>query len=292
MKESICIILALLSFEFSVFSQEKRLFKVMTYNIRNSYAKDGENCWKNRRQATVKMINEVRPDVVGMQELCPEQEEFLDSALTEYSHIGIGRDDGKHEGEIMAIFYDTSRIELICWGTFWLSKTSDKPSKGWDAACKRTCTWSQMYDKKSGEKFLFFNTHLDHVGKKARKMEVRLIADSIAVMSERFGIEKFFLTGDFNTSAKNKIFRPLKKIMSEARKESPVTDRGYTYNGFGKVNPTLDSHVLDDNGNSDNEVAIDHIFFKGYKVIIFNVLREDYGVKFISDHYPVLGIFK
>lgn len=292
MKESICIILALLSFEFSLFSQEKRLFKVMTYNIRNSYAKDGENCWKNRRQATVKMIKEVRPDVVGMQELCPEQEEFLDSALTEYSHIGIGRDDGKHEGEIMAIFYDTSRIELICWGTFWLSKTSDKPSKGWDAACKRTCTWSQMYDKKSGEKFLFFNTHLDHVGKKARKMEVRLIADSIAVMSERFGIEKFFLTGDFNTSAKNKIFRPLKKIMSEARKESPVTDRGYTYNGFGKVNPMLDSHVLDDNGNSDDEVAIDHIFFKGYKVIIFNVLRDDYGAKFISDHYPVLGIFK
>ncbi|MCQ2343448.1 MAG: endonuclease/exonuclease/phosphatase family protein [Paludibacteraceae bacterium] len=290
MKIKILAILAFLTIYIPIYSQEE--FKVMTYNIRNSNAKDGDNSWDNRREATIRMIESNKPDIIGMQELCPDQEMFLDSALTVYNHIGIGREDGKHEGEIMAIFYDTTKLGMKCWGTFWLSETPDKPSKGWDAACKRTCTWAVMFDKKNGIQFLFYNTHLDHVGKKARQMEVQQIADSIKTMSERIGIGKVFMTGDFNTSAHNNIFEPLKKVLVEAREVSPLTDRGYTYNGFGKVNPDNVSHHLDSNGNSDNEVAIDHIFFKGAKATEFRVLREGYGVKYVSDHFPVIGIFQ
>lgn len=266
-------------------------FKVMTYNIRNSWANDGGNSWKNRRQATVRMIDEERPDIIGLQELCPDQEAFLDTALKGYKHIGVGREDGKKEGEIMGIFYDTAKVTMECWGTFWLSETANEPTKGWDAACKRTCTWAVMREKRSGDRFLFYNTHLDHVGVTARKMEVRQIADSVSAMSKRMGIAKIFMTGDFNTTSKNKIFTPLKKILSEARETSPVTDHGYTYNAFGNVDPTKESHQLDSNGNTDNEVAIDHIFYKGATAKMFMVLRGDYGARFISDHFPVVAVF-
>lgn len=266
-------------------------FRVMSYNIRNSFANDGDYSWINRREATVRMLTESKPMVVGMQEVCPDQKAFLDSALTGYKHIGVGRDDGLNKGEIMSVFYDTSSVEVLRWGTFWLSETPDKPSQGWDAACRRTCTWAVMTDRRSGDSFLFYNTHLDHVGKVARKMEVQLIADSIKAMTERLGIEKVFLTGDFNTSASNEIFKPLKDVLKEAREVCPITDHGYTYNGFGKVNPDINSNILDSNGNSDNEVAIDHIFFNGANAVKFQVLRDNYGIPFVSDHFPVIGIF-
>jgi len=264
--------------------------RVMSYNIRYSNAYDGEYAWDNRRDATVRMIGEERPMVVGMQELCADQEAFLDSALSGYRHIGVGRDDGRRGGEMMAVFYDTSLVEVAQWGTFWLSESPDVPSKGWDAACTRTCTWAVMKEK-GGGLFLFYNTHLDHVGKQAREMEVRLIADSIKAMSVRMGIDRVFLTGDFNTSTASGIFKPLKEVMGEARASSPVTDRGYTYNGFGKVDPQQEDHVLDGNGNSDNAVAIDHIFYMGVQPLEFRVLRGDYGAKYMSDHFPVVSLF-
>lgn len=272
----------------TVFGQ--REFRVMSYNIRNSYANDGENSWNKRREATVRMLTESKPMVVGMQEVCPEQKTYLESALSGYRHIGVGRDNGKDEGEIMSVFYDTTLVKVEMWGTFWLSETPEEPSLGWDAACRRTCTWAVMTDKSSGERFLMYNTHLDHVGKVARKMEVRLIADSVKAMTKRLKIGRVFMTGDFNTTAANKIFKPLKKVMKEAREVCPMSDKGYTYNGFGKVNPNA-GNVLDSNGNTDNEVAIDHIFYKGAKGERFEVLRGDYGVPFVSDHFPVVCIF-
>ena len=42
---------------------------------------------------------------------------------------------------MMAIYYRDADFELEKSGTFWLSETPDQVSMGWDAACKRTCTW-------------------------------------------------------------------------------------------------------------------------------------------------------
>ncbi|MGN0212884.1 MAG: metal-dependent hydrolase, partial [Muribaculaceae bacterium] len=67
---------------------------------------DGDNRWELRCDASVKMVAEQKPLAIGLQEACSDQIDFLDLNLTGYEHIGVGRDDGKRAGEMMAIYYD------------------------------------------------------------------------------------------------------------------------------------------------------------------------------------------
>ena len=153
--------------------------KVISYNIRVGKADDGTNSWKYRYPASAMMIMDQKPDIFGLQEALDFQFDYLSEYCTGYKGIGVGREDGKHQGEHMAIFYNKKAIKLIKWGTFWLSETPEVPSKGWDAACFRSATWALMKDKASGRKFYYVNTHLDHMGWEARKNGLKLIVDRI-----------------------------------------------------------------------------------------------------------------
>ena len=138
--------------------------KVMSYNIRMDNSGDGENAWPNRKEATIEMIKDIQPDVFGVQEAFSHQVAYVTEQLPVYNNVGVGREDGVLEGEMMSIFWNTEAIDMIKWGTYWLSETPDVPSMGWDAACYRTATWALMKDKRNGKHFYFVNTHLDHVG--------------------------------------------------------------------------------------------------------------------------------
>lgn len=265
--------------------------KVMSYNVRLSTPDDGVNAWPLRRGASERMLQLERPALLGLQEACPDQVEYLDTVLPQYRRVGVGREDGVAEGEMMAIYFDTGFFDLEDWGNFWLSETPDVPSQGWDAGCKRTCTWAVLLLRQSGQRLLFLDTHLDHVGVVAREQEVRLIADSIQSLAKRYQLGEqpiVLLTADFNTGAANPIFTPLKSIMSEARENAPVTDHEYTFNGFGKVQPIADYRAKNPDENYEDQVAIDHIFYGNVTPLSFRVLRGDYGVPFISDHFPIV----
>ena len=249
--------------------------KVISYNIRLSTKSDGDNWWENRKQASINMINEEKPTIFGLQEALPVQVEYLAENLPEYAYIGVGRDDGKQKGEFMTIFYRKDDVELLDGGTFWLSETPDTPSRGWDAACFRSCTWTKLKMKSNGKIFAYLNTHLDHVGKEARKEGLALIAKRAQeIVSDDMPV---FLTADFNAVTSNPIFEPVKAIMKDAREEAPETDRRATINFYQP-------------GNEDKaDWIIDHIFFRGATPKTFKVLRDkNYGAPYISDHYPVV----
>lgn len=135
---------------------EYKQHKLISYNIRYSLAaeQDGRNCWDNRKEASVKMIRDQQPLVFGLQEACADQLEYLDAYLSEYKHIGVGRDNDKEAGETMTIYYDTTKLTLVNSGTFWLSATPEKPSLGWDGGCNRTCTWGIFEIKDYGVSFI------------------------------------------------------------------------------------------------------------------------------------------
>ena len=253
-------------------------YKIISYNVRFSSVPetDGDNRWELRRDASIKMVAAQKPLAMGLQEACPDQIDFLDQNLTGYKHIGVGRDDGNRAGEMMAIYYDTTRLTLLNSGTFWLSDTPDKVSIGWDAACKRTCTWGHFKVNDTGFEFLYFNTHLDHAGSQARRNSIKLIVAKMAELNPNN--VPVFLSGDFNSTTDNTIFEPLKASLKDAREVSAISDKIITYNGFGTVT---------DNPNTRKEWVIDHIFFSGVNPMAFMVLNGNYGVPFISDHYPI-----
>ena len=245
--------------------------KVISYNVRytGEPTTDGENHWSYRRHASINMVREERPALIGTQEVLAEQLEFLSENLPEYEAVGVGRDDGVSAGEHMAIFYRKEAVEMLDWGTFWLSPTPDSPTMGWDAACYRTCTWARLRDRASGKEFAVMNTHLDHIGQVAREQSIRLLMQR---MSELMGEEMpVVMTGDFNSTTDQPIYAPLKAAMQDAREVAPASDPRSTFNGWGR-------------GNG----VIDHIFVRGVEVDRFEVLCDkNYGAPYISDHYPV-----
>lgn len=247
---------------------------VISYNIRLMKGKDGTNSWQYRYPASAMMIEDQKPDIFGLQEAYAEQVKYMKEYTTGYKCVGVGREDGKSGGEHMSIFYKTKKIKLLEWGTCWLSETPDVPSMGWDAACKRTATWTLMKDKASGKKFYYVNTHLDHVGKEAQKNGLKLIVENIRKMNKEG--YPMILTGDFNIDHEDPILDELNSMMTSCRVAAVKTDKGDTFNGWGK----------------STGVIIDHIYYSGFSSCpLFEVIRKPYmDRKYISDHYPVKAI--
>ena len=246
--------------------------KVMSYNIRMGTAKDGTNSWEYRYPATAMMIQDQKPDVFGVQEAFEFQIKFIEDNFTDYDSFGVGRDNGKAEGEFISIFWNKKTVKMIKGGTFWLSETPEKPSLGWDAACKRTATWALMKDKNTGKMFYFVNTHLDHKGVEARKKGLELIVSRIDEINPKG--YPMVLTGDFNIKPDNEALIGLEEKMQSARKIAPKTDNNQTFNGWGKAK---------------SDMVIDYIYVSGFSACPeYHTVNEKYGQwKYISDHYPI-----
>lgn len=246
---------------------------VMSYNIRNSKAADGDNAWDERKAATPAMLDAVNPDIFGVQEAYPNQVSYITENCPRYVSFGVGRDDGVEKGEHMSIFYNSEALEMLDGGTYWLSETPDEPSKGWDAACRRTATWALLEDKDSGNKFYFVNTHLDHKGAEARRKGLALIVERIGAMNgEGYPM---VLTGDFNVTPSDSALVDLDAMMKSARVTASVTDDRPSFNGFELYDPSV----------------IDYIYYSGFSECTeFKVLTDCYADKpFISDHYPIVS---
>lgn len=253
------------------------LLTVMSFNIRNSsaYAEDGPNAWEYRRDAVIRMMNIESPDIIGLQEMLPDQVEYFDAMLPGYKRIGVGRDDGERQGEMMAIYYRANRYELVRAETRWLSLTPNTPSFGWDAACKRTVTIAHLRDRKDGKELVYLNTHLDHVGKEARKESILLLCEMVDYYAgQQIPV---ILGGDMNSDLESEIFQPIRehKLIS-AREATSVKDTSNTYNAYGRGKAS----------------QIDHLFTRGMTVMGFKTLTKDYGVPYISDHYPIKVLIK
>ena len=253
--------------------------KVVSFNIRVD-SRD-EHGWDCRREAAARMVGEERPTVMGLQEAQPHQITYLAKNCPDYAWYGLGRDTGRVPAatdsyaaeECMAIFWRTADAELLDKGTFWLSETPDKVSYGWDADYRRTAAWCRFRLKATGKEFFYMNTHLDNKGPQAREQSIRLIVEQLAELNAAGSTA--FLTADFNSSTSSAIFAPLRSVLTDARTHAPAADTGGTYNAWGT-----------------KSTVIDHIFYKKAAPSGFNVLRRNYGVTYISDHYPVEAIFR
>lgn len=269
----IAAVLMVLPFTVSAQKQTRDYdLKVMSYNIRMGVAKDGTNSWEYRYPATALMLQDQMPDVFGVQEAFEFQIRFIEDNFADYDSVGVGRDNGKSEGEFMSIFWNKKTVKMVKWGTFWLSETPEKPSKGWDAACKRTATWALMKDKNTGKMFYFVNTHLDHRGSEARRQGLNLIVSRIDEINQKG--YPMVLTGDFNMKPDDAALTGLEQRMQSARKIAPKTDNHATLNLWGK-------------GKAD--MVIDYIYVSGFSACPeYHTVNEKYGQwKYISDHYPV-----
>lgn len=266
------LIAILFLFYFSI--SNAQICEIMSYNIRYATDNDGKNSWENRKYAMLELINYYNPDIFGIQEGLLEQVEYLNDNLSKYKYIGVGRDDGDKKGEFSAIFYDTTKFTNLNQTTFWLSKTPGKISVGWDAAMERICTYGLFENNKTQKKIWIFNTHFDHIGKKARKNSAALLISKFNELS----LKKIpvVLMGDFNSTPNSDAIKIIKAALKDAftiSQKPPYGPEG-TFNGF-------------DAGNLITE-RIDYIFLHKMHVISYvNIDDKRKDNNFISDHLPV-----
>ena len=238
---------------------------VASYNLRNANGSDSArgNGWGQRYPVIAQIVQYHDFDIFGTQECFLHQLKDMKEALPGYDYIGVGRDDGKDKGEHSAIFYRTDKFDIVEKGDFWLSETPDVPSKGWDAVLPRICSWGHFKCKDTGFEFLFFNLHMDHIGKKARVESAFLVQEKMKELGANLPA---ILTGDFNVDQTHSSYKAL--VSNGVLKDSyESADFRYATNGtFNSFDP-----------NNFTESRIDHVFVSPlFKVKKYGVLTDTY----------------
>lgn len=274
-KFSLLVILAL---PMCTQAQKKTALNLATYNLRLNVPSDKENAWPNRKEMVKDLIRYHEFDIFGVQEALSGQMKDLEE-MTEYSHVGVGRDDGKDGGEYSAIFYNNKKYQVINSGNFWLSPTPEKPSKGWDAAYIRICTWACLKDKKTGKQFFMFNTHFDNEGVQARENAAKMILGKIDSLASKK--TPVIITGDFNSNPSTSAYGTIvtkfadSKLIAQTKPYGPDS----TFNDFKYQNYTK---VV-------TEGRIDFVFVNSsVEVLKYAVLTDSKDLRFPSDHFPVV----
>lgn len=250
--------------------------RIATFNIRWDNPGDEGNLWKDRLPHVVSLIQFHQISLFGTQETLVNQLKQINEGLG-YLSIGVGRDDGKEKGEFSPIHYDPKQYQLEDSGTFWLSPTPDSPSKGWDAALNRICTWGRFKDKK-GKKFYVFNVHYDHIGQQAREESSKLLVAKVKEINTKN--LPVILMGDFNVTPENPAYSTI--TSDPSWKDSRLVSKLPSYGPKGTFN-SFDWNKMPDG-------IIDHIFIQGkIQVIRHGILTDNYGKKYPSDHFPVMA---
>jgi endonuclease/exonuclease/phosphatase family metal-dependent hydrolase len=270
--------------------------RIITFNIRYATTSPTphEERWEVRRP---KLCTQIRFNTAGrcafvsFQEALANQVDDIQQELgPAWSHIGVGRDDGKAAGEFSPVFYRADTWKCERSKTYWLSPTPEEPSTGWDAVLPRVVTMGMFKHKQNGARVVVLSTHFDHIGVKAREESAKLIlklADSWVgeVSQSGKGKPPVFLGGDFNSTPEDKAYQTMtapgtgmtdiSTLIPEERRYGNVL----TYTSFDEP---------------DQEPSrIDFLFVKDTTDISFltyGVLanRFDDGV-FLSDHRAVMA---
>lgn len=273
--------------QIGAFAQPRNTSRLMTFNVRISFANDGENNWSLRKPILINSIKEYAPDILCVQESTPEVIGEISNSFPQYSNYGRGRDSvNNNNSESCHIFFNTDifSIDSLHSGTFWFSNTPEIPgSKSWNTAFTRICTYVRLVENKTNKAIYVYNNHWDHLSEMARDSSAVLLVEKINARTN--SNEPCFVTGDFNAVETDYPIQYLlskKGALSDAfsatkKQRNDSTDK--TFHGFTGVATE----------------RIDFIFFENrvpLKIENCIIGRYNENGRYPSDHFPVVADFK
>ena len=243
--------------------------RIVTFNVRCTGT--GKTSVAYRAPLLCAQLRATDADSIGLQEANLRWMTVLCDRLDGYDYVGVARANGKNLGEFSPIFYKKDKYTVRDSGTFWLSKTPDKPgTKDWGSQNIRICTWVILENKETGEAYAHFNTHLDHISGTARAMQMDVLLDKIAVYAEGLPV---VLTGDFNDESGSAMYEKATAVLRDSRLLAPVTEDKATFHNYGGL-------VLMD--------KIDFIFVsESVTPLVYHVIDDRIGGDYLSDHYGI-----
>lgn len=252
-------------------AKEENVMRIMSFNIRCGDV--GEETWEDRIGIVSQTMLESDADSIGVQEATPGWMAALNKNIGEkYAYVGVGRDDGANKGEYSAVFYLKDKYNALDSGTFWLSDTPNKVSFGWDAACRRVCSWVVLENKETGEKYVHLNSHFDHIGVAARENSVKLILDKAAEFTDL----PVVFTADLNVIQGSDNYNQFinSKILRDTKFDTSDTMSYCTYH-----DTEPEKHAQD---------IIDYVLINShFDTVKYRVVTEGIDGRYVSDHYPI-----
>ena len=282
----VCIISTSLNGAFAKINESTHLeLRVMTFNIRNSYARDGENDWKHRKELVYQTIRDYSPDILGLQEANHAQQNELLTALPEYEFVGIGAKGGT-KGQYCSILYLKNRFKVDKTETCWLSDTPTVPSSTWGNHHLRIFTYASLVEKETKHIINIYNCHLDDGSKKAREKSVRQIGEHILQQTIN---HPFLFMGDFNAPENSVTIQQLGNFkLQKGETIHLASDSFRMLHPQKKDVSTYHGYI----GNTQGD-KIDSIFVPPTtEVLQASIVRTSYNDRYPSDHFPVTATLR
>ena len=241
--------------------------RVVSFNLRCTGV--GATSVEYRESLMIAQLNECGADSMGFQEANLKWLTYLKQGLTDYDYVGRTRFDGDVLGEASPVFYRKDKYDIIDYDTFWLSKTPDKVgSKDWGSQNIRVCTWALLENKVTKERYVHFNTHLDHISSKAREEQIKVLLSRLSEFIDKYPV---VLTGDFNDTADSEMYNIATSALRDSRVIAPVTDDKATYHNYGLARKLIDFVFV-------NEKA---------EPLVYHVIDDKILYAYLSDHFGI-----
>jgi endonuclease/exonuclease/phosphatase family metal-dependent hydrolase len=281
--------------------------RIANYNIRFSNLTNGDTgdkAWANRRQYVEQVIKDYDFDIFGMEEVTganrnnancinpltgKSQLQDLKDDLTDYIMLPYER-SGNDLGEDYSynvIAYKHSKLESLKTGCFWLSNTPDQPSNGWDSGTtiKRTCAWSKMQVKATGEIFLFAVIHCNYGATIDGRKSGKVACERLKALAGNYPV---VLVGDFNMRRVDHetAYRGYASSFYDSALKNDTSYCLPKSNGETTITAT-DWNTINSGKLSGSE--FDYIFYDKMHVLSRHIITENYGRSVNpSDHFPVM----
>lgn len=257
------------------------------------------------------LLDELQPDVVGMQKVSGDWNETLDTVVFNASYLGLGEARGS-DGETNPIYYRADKFDKLDSGTFWLSETPDVSGSMTEGAnLPRICTWVTLRDRSTGIEFTVLNTHLDnngdHEAAEGRAIRLQQMGYLVKGVQHLLGKPIFFPCNLNNRIHNNKgnLF-PIQKLI---RGETSYTDTDGNEYSIALADARLNAKETVpedriacktkyfDESSEEYDPAYEPVDFIFYDPVYAEALKYDSilytkdGV-LISDHLPLVATFR
>ena len=256
--------------EVSLNSNTNEEITIKSANVR-CYAPDDlfKKSWFYRADLIRNNIDDVKPDIIGFQEVTWMHYGYLQDIMQGYDSVIMYRDNFiLSEG--CPIFYRTDKFELIDKNSFWLSETPEVMSKDWNSACYRVCSYVKLRQLNTNKEFVVFNTHLDHVSDEARINGIKVVLDKI----NELGDVPSYLMGDLNAKPNSKTLKSVYEFFEDGQVVADITTDGATYQKWGeKLNSERIDYIVASIGKTD--------------IYEYGIVDTLYDGVYPSDHFPI-----
>ena len=262
--------------------------RIVSYNVLCSQydanIRDPLNLWPARLPRVIEAIDDLKPDILGVQELSATQRDDLaDFMSRDYTFVSMPTRYQQYDG----IYYRTDRFEKVD------AKVLNLAVKG-GTSSSATLTIIELKDVKTGRSFSVCNTHLAFSNLKKRSFQVRCIMRYIKTMAERLPV---VFMGDLNTFPNRPDLNlpfydgdAVQGIIEQAglkdAKDVALLGHVGPYSTFTS-DPEGGGKPFQGTGKPG--VFLDHIYVSdGIQVLIHAVNPVTSNGNFPSDHMPIL----